>query len=115
MDQVAGMSALLGGCTSLLPNAYFEFRVFGRRSARTNRPVDESAGRPGEAEANRVATVEWGAFYRAEVGKIAVTMILLVMAFSLVEPLNAGALVGGFVLAHLAHILVLMGTNLAES
>jgi len=114
LDRVAGVSALIGGCASLFPNAYFALRVFGRRSDRIGTRPHELAGQLKVEEVRRIATGEAEALYRAEAGKLAAMAVVLILAFGVVEPLNAGALIGGFVLTHLAHVMVMFGSNLVE-
>ena len=111
VDRVAAVSGLLGGFASLLPNAYFALRVFGKRGGSTGKQGRGATGKLDEANAGRLAASELGVFYRAEVGKLASTAVLLALTFSLLEPLNAGALVGGFVMTHLGHVLVMFGSN----
>ena len=116
VDRIAGFSVVLGGLSSFLPNAYFAFRLFETQRKRVSRHLDgREAADLDEEEAGHLATGELGAFLRAETGKLVLMAVLLVMAFSLVDPLNAGALIGGFVLTHLVHILVMFGSNLTEN
>jgi ATP synthase protein I len=79
--HVSGYSALLGGLTCVIPNAFLALRlVVPRRD-------------PG-------ALMQ--AAYVGEMGKLALTVIMFTMAFTLVRPIAAGALFTGFVAAQLA-------------
>ena len=79
--HVSGYSALLGGLTCVIPNAFLALRlVVPRRD-------------PG-------ALMQ--AAYVGETGKLALTVIMFTMAFTLVRPIAAGALFTGFVAAQLA-------------
>lgn len=84
--SVSGYSALLGGLTCVLPNAFLGLRlVLPRRD-------------PGAGGLIRAA-------YIGEVGKIALTVLLFSLVFTLVEPLAAGALFAGFIAAQLVTFL----------
>jgi ATP synthase protein I len=81
--HVSGYSALLGGLTCVIPNAFLALRlVVPRRD-------------PGAGALIRAA-------YVGETGKLALTVIMFTMAFTLVRPIAAGALFTGFVAAQLA-------------
>ena len=110
-DRVSGVSALFGGLASLLPNVYFALRVFGFGGRQKNADTSQLASLD-EDQAEKLATLELAALYRAEVGKLVLMGVLLVMAFSLLEPLNAGALAGGFAAVHLGHFVVMFSFNL---
>lgn len=80
---VSAYSALLGGLTCVIPNAFLALRlVMPRRD-------------PGAGALIRAA-------YLGEVGKLALTVIMFILAFTLVRPLAAGALFTGFIAAQLA-------------
>ncbi len=81
--HVSGYSALLGGMTCVIPNAFLALRLAVPRR-------DPGAG----------ALV--GAAYVGETGKLALTVIMFTMAFTLVRPIAAGALFAGFIAAQLA-------------
>lgn len=84
--SVSGYSALLGGLTCVLPNAFLGLRlVLPRRD-------------PGAGGLIRAA-------YIGEVGKIALTVLLFSLVFTLVEPLAAGTLFAGFIAAQLVTFL----------
>ena len=79
---VSGYSALLGGLTCVIPNAFLALRlVVPRRD-------------PGPGALVRAA-------YIGETGKLALTVIMFTIVFSLVRPLAAGALFAGFIAAQL--------------
>ncbi len=80
--RVSGYSALLGGLTCVIPNAFLALRLAVPRR-------DPGAG----------ALVH--AAYIGELGKLALTVLMFGMVFALVRPLAAGALFGGFIAAQL--------------
>ena len=81
--HVSGYSALLGGLTCVIPNAFLALRlVVPRRD-------------PGAGALMRAA-------YVGETGKLALTVIMFTIVFTLVRPIAAGALFTGFVAAQLA-------------
>ena len=81
--HVSGYSALLGGLTAVVPNAFLAARlVVPRRD-------------PGAGALLRAA-------YIGELGKLALTALLFGTVFALVRPLAAGALFTGFIAAQLA-------------
>lgn len=80
---VSGYSALLGGLTCVLPNAFLALRlVVSRRD-------------PGAGSLVRAA-------YIGELGKLALTVLMFVAVFTLVKPLAPLALFVGFIAAQLA-------------
>ncbi len=80
---VAGYSALLGGLTCVLPNAFLALRlVVPRRD-------------PGAGALVRAA-------YVGEMGKLALTVIMFTIVFTLVRPISASALFTAFIAAQLA-------------
>ena len=80
--DVAGYSALLGGLTCVVPNTFLALRlVVPRRD-------------PGPGGLVRAA-------YIGELGKLALTVLLFSMVFTLVRPLAAGPLFAGFIAAQL--------------
>lgn len=81
--NVSGYSALLGGLTCVIPNAFLALRLVVPRR-------DPGAG----------ALV--GAAYVGELGKLALTVIMFTLIFTLVRPIAAGALFTGFIAAQLA-------------
>jgi ATP synthase protein I len=84
--HVAGYSALLGGLTCVIPNAFLALRlVVPRRD-------------PG---ASALVT----AAYIGEIGKLALTVLMFGTVFVLVRPLAAGPLFAGFIGAQLVTFL----------
>ena len=80
--QVSGYSALLGGLTCVIPNAFLALRLAVPRRD------------PGAGALVRAA-------YIGELGKLALTVLMFSMVFALVRPLAAGALFVGFIAAQL--------------
>ncbi len=87
-----GLSLLLGGLISLLPNMYFARQVF-RFS--------------GAAAAHRVTQ----SFYRGELGKFILTGTGFALVFSFVENLSPPALFAGFGLMLVSHALMVALRN----
>ncbi len=81
--RISGYSALLGGMICVIPNAFLALRLAVPRR-------DPGAG----------ALVH--AAYIGELGKLALTVLMFSMVFTLVRPLAAGALFAGFIAAQLA-------------
>ena len=80
--RVSAYSALLGGLTCVVPNAFLALRlVVPRRD-------------PGAGALVRAA-------YIGETGKIALTVLMFSLVFTLVRPLAAGPLFTGFIAATL--------------
>jgi ATP synthase protein I len=79
---VAGYSALLGSLTSVVPNAFLALRLMVPRSD------------PG-------AKALLGAAWIGEIGKLALTVLLFTLVFTLVRPLSAAALFAGFITSQL--------------
>jgi ATP synthase protein I len=76
--NVSGYSALLGGLICVIPNAFLALRlVVPRRD-------------PGAGALIRAA-------YIGELGKLALTVLMFTIVFTLVRPLAAGALFAGFI------------------
>ena len=80
--KVAGYSALLGSLTSVVPNAFLALRLMVPR------------GDPG-------AKALVGAAWIGEIGKLALTVLLFTLVFTLVRPLSAAALFAGFITTQL--------------
>ena len=88
---VAGYSALLGGLVCVLPNAFLALRLALPRQD------------PGAQALIRAA-------YIGELGKLALTVLLFVLVFTLVKPLSAAALFAGFIATQLVTLSgLLMG------
>jgi ATP synthase protein I len=81
--RVSGYSALLGGLTAVIPNAFLAARLLVPRRD------------PGAGALLRAA-------YIGELGKLALTVLMFGTVFALVRPLAAGALFSGFIAAELA-------------
>jgi ATP synthase protein I len=82
-EPVSAYSALLGGLTAVLPNAFLALRMsLPRRDG-------------GAAALLRAA-------YIGELGKVMLTVAMFGLVFAAVRPLAAGALFAGFVAAQLA-------------
>lgn len=83
MDGVtSGYSALLGGLTCVIPNAFLALRLSVPRRD------------PGPGALVRAA-------YIGELGKLALTVLMFTVVFTLVKPLEAWPLFAGFVAAQL--------------
>lgn len=81
--SVPAYSALLGGLTSVLPNAFLALRLTVPRRD------------PGPGALVRAA-------YIGELGKLALTVLMFGVVLTTVEPLAAGALFAGFIAAQVA-------------
>ncbi|MCH8943464.1 MAG: ATP synthase subunit I [Proteobacteria bacterium] len=80
--NTAGYSALLGGVTCVVPNAFLALRlVVPRRD-------------PG-------GQALIGAAWIGEIGKLALTVLFFTLVFTLVKPLSAAALFAGFIVTQL--------------
>ncbi len=75
----AGVSALAGGLIASLANGYFAWKVFAKQQ---------------ETESAQILST----YYRAEVGKIILTVMLFVFAISVIKPLNMIALISAYLL-----------------
>ncbi|TNF37168.1 MAG: hypothetical protein EP315_03055 [Gammaproteobacteria bacterium] len=73
--KIYAWSALIGGMTATLANAYFAWKVFAKRQ---------------ETEPEQILAT----FYRAEVGKIFLTVLLFIGAIKLIKPLSVVTLMG---------------------
>ena len=80
--KVAGYSAALGGLTCVIPNAFLALRLVAARRDRG-------------AESLLRATLI------GEIGKLALTVLIFSLVFSLVRPLSAAALFAGFIATQL--------------
>jgi ATP synthase protein I len=87
--EVAGISALLGSLTCVLPNAFLALRLAVPRAD------------PGARDLIRAA-------YIGEVGKLAITVLMFSIIFAAVRPLSAPALFAGFIAAQLMTFAGLM-------
>lgn len=84
-SDVAAGSALLGGLTCALPNAYFIWRVFRYAGARSTPRIVQS-------------------LYRGEAWKFALTAVAFAVIFVHVEPLNYLALFAGYLTVQLGQM-----------
>lgn len=82
-EPVSAYSALLGGLTAVLPNAFLALRMSLPR---------RDAGAAGLLRAT----------YIGELGKVMLTVLMFGLVFTAVRPLAAGALFAGFIAAQLA-------------
>ena len=80
--QVVAVSALLGGLTAVIPNAFLAARLLRPRA-------DESAA----------ATMR--SAWLGELGKIALTALLFGVIFAVLRPISPLAVFGGFIAAQL--------------
>jgi len=87
--SVAGYSALLGSLTCVIPNAFLGLRLMAPRRD------------PGAKALVRAAWI--GEFW-----KLALTVALFTLVFSLVRPLQAAALFAGFIVTQLVTLLGLL-------
>lgn len=89
---VSGYSAALGALTCVLPNAFLALRLALPRNESASRPLMRAA-------------------LTGELGKLALTVVMFSMTFTLVRPLAAGALFAGFIAGQLATIAGLLMTK----
>jgi len=81
-DHIAGYSAVLGSLTAVIPNAFLAMRIVMPRRD------------PGAHALLRAAWI-------GEMGKLALTVLMFVLVFTLVKPLSAAALFAGFIATQL--------------
>jgi ATP synthase protein I len=86
-DGVLAGSALAGGLIAILGHAYFAWKVFGR----------QQETRPEQILAT---------YYRAEVGKIVLTVMLFTGAIVMIKPLSIVTLLGVYLINHMIPWLV---------
>ncbi|MEQ8953427.1 MAG: ATP synthase subunit I [Gammaproteobacteria bacterium] len=79
-------STLLGGMISALPNSYFAMKAFRYQGARQADLVVKS-------------------FMRGEAGKIAITLVLFALSFTLITSISELALILGFIVTHFAGVM----------
>lgn len=89
LGQVAATSALLGGLTALVPNAFLAARLL----------------RAGMGEGGRALL---RAAWLGEIGKLLLTVLLFAVIFARVRPLEPLAVFGGFIAAQLVVFGVLL-------
>ena len=80
LDVVAGTSALLGGVTAIVPNAFLAARLIGSR---------------GGNDANALLQSAWVGV----LGKLVLTMLLFGVIFATVRPISGPAVFAGFIAA----------------
>jgi len=79
ISQSLAVSLLAGGMIASLANGYFAWKVFAKQQ---------------ETESAQILST----YYRAEVGKIILTVMLFVFVISVIRPLNVIALMGAYLL-----------------
>ena len=94
--EVAGVSALLGAATCVIPNAFLALRLAVPRRD------------PGAKDLIRAA-------YIGEVGKLAITVLMFSIIFAAVRPLAVPALFAGFIAAQLMTFAGLLLRNGQET
>ncbi len=92
-SDVAAKSALLGGLTCALPNAYFVWRAFRYSGARSSVQIVQS-------------------FYQGESWKFVLSALSFAVIFQRVEPLNVLALFAAFITVQLGHLAAAKIANL---
>ena len=95
IEQPVGVSALAGGIIASLANGYFAWKVFAKQQ---------------ETESAQILST----YYRAEVGKIILTVMLFVFAISAIKPLNVIALMSAYLLITMIPMLVSFFINTDE-
>jgi len=90
--QVAATSAVLGGLTALVPNAFLAGRLLRAGMGEGGKPLLRAA-------------------WIGEIGKLVITAILFAVIFARVRPLEPLAVFGGFIAAQ----LVIFGALLFDS
>ena len=80
--KIAGYSALLGSVAAVVPNAFLGLRLIAPRRD------------PGAQALLRAAWI-------GEIGKLALTVLIFTLVFTLVRPLSAAALFAGFIATQL--------------
>ena len=87
LGSVTAYSALLGGLISALPNSYFALQAFKYQGARNADKVVKS-------------------FIKGELGKIAITIVLFALSFTLITNLSELALILGFITTHFVGVMM---------
>ena len=82
LGWVYAWSALAGGLIATLAHAYFAWKVFGKQQ---------------ETEPEQILAT----YYRAEVGKIILTVMLFIGAIVMIKPLSIVTLMGVYLFNHL--------------
>ena len=94
--RIAGYSALLGGLTCVIPNAFLALRLVAPRRDAGARSLVRAA-------------------YIGELGKFALTVLMFSLVFTLVRPIAAGPLFTGYVAATLVTFSGFLVGNRDES
>jgi len=84
--ELLAVSIVAGGMIASLTNGYFAWKVFAKQR---------------ETESAQILST----YYRAEVGKIILTVMLFVFVFNAIKPLNVIALVSAYLLITLIPML----------
>ena len=87
LNLTAAYSIALGGLISVAANSYFTLLAFRYRGARNADKVIKS-------------------FRKGEMGKIAITLLLFALTFTLITSLNEAALIAGFLVAQVVGIVM---------
>ena len=93
---VSAYSVLIGGLISVIPGTLFASRVFKYRGARAARLIAREV-------------------YRGEMLKLLVSGAGFALSFIYVQPLNVVALFSGFVLVHVAGVVMFVRLNRNQS
>jgi ATP synthase protein I len=93
LGTVAAYSILLGGLLSIVPGAYFAYKVMRHRGARATERMVQSA-------------------YLAELMKLALTGAGFALVFTQVKPLHVAGLFCGFILVHSVGLVALARVTL---
>ena len=97
--KVVGYSAMLGSLVAVIPNAFLALRLLAPRRD------------PGAQALIRAA-------WLGEIGKLALTVLIFTLVFTLVRPLSAAALFAGFIVTQLvtfSGLLMRSGTDTETS
>jgi len=78
-DPIAAKSLMAGGLVAIVPHAWFAFRLFRGRSARSARAIAQTG-------------------YAAETAKFLLSAVGFAMVFSMLRPINGAAVFAGFLL-----------------
>ena len=84
--SIVAYSTLLGGLISALPNSYFAMQAFRYSGASNSDKVVKS-------------------FMKGELGKIAFTLVLFALSFTLITTINELALILGFIVIHFTGVM----------
>lgn len=84
---VAAYSIFIGGLISAIPNYFFAIQAFRYRGARNADKVVKS-------------------FMKGEMGKLAITLLLFALTFTLITAISEAALIGGFFAAQFVGIMM---------